>query len=323
MIDGDGVDLERLAGLRERFLDATAVRGPVADYWSADEDLAAYDAVFAARIGWKWDAVADELRERGFAPARDDLVVDWGCGSGIAVRRFVAAFGAGRIALHDRSPRAMRFAQARVLDELGLASETLASCAALEPGVLLISHVLDELDARAELELDALIARSRRIVWVEPGSRAVSRLLSAHRDRLAGDFSILAPCPHERPCSVLADPDDRHWCHFFAPPPRELFTDGSWVRLARRLGIDLRALPYAFIALARRDEVAVVGGPTGRVLGRPEVSAREVKLYVCSATGLERARFDRRAHPALYRAAKKRPDTLRSIEPPRGDADQS
>jgi SAM-dependent methyltransferase len=296
---------ERLARLRARFLDATEIRGPLADYWLDDEDLAAYEAVFAARIGWKWDAVVDELAERGFARADADLVVDWGCGTGIAARRFAARFGAGRIVCHDRSPRAAAFAVARAREALpAIPAEAVGTCAGLRPDLLLISHVLDELDARAEVELLELVERSARVVWVEPGSRALSRLLSAHRDRLRGTFRIVAPCPHQGPCSVLAAEDRQHWCHFFAKAPAEVFTDGTWVRLGRELGIDLRALPYAFVALAR-DRAADLPAAAARLLGRPDVGNKEARAWLCAADGLQAVRVFKGRDRTTHRALKK------------------
>jgi hypothetical protein len=70
--------LTRLRVLRERFLNRTA---GAEDYWRTAEDLALYDATFADRIGWKWDAVLRELTLRGWAP-RSRHVLDWGCGTG-------------------------------------------------------------------------------------------------------------------------------------------------------------------------------------------------------------------------------------------------
>lgn len=312
----DSIDPARLARLRERFLDATDVRGKVADYWTDDDDLRAYDAVFAARIGWKWDAVLDELVERGFGGAGDSIVLDWGCGTGIASRRFAQRLGAAKVLLHDRSTRAMAIATERVRDELpGTAVETVVHPRAAAFDVLLISHVLDELGAADEVELLELVARSERVVWVEPGSRGVSRLLGAHRDRLVGSgFSAVAPCPHQGACSVLAHPDDRHWCHFFAQPPIEVFTDGSWARLFRRLGIDLRALPYAFLALTRRAPAGrAPSGDAARLVGRPEVGPKEARVHVCEAAGLSELRAFKGRAAAAWRALKK-PNDLRSVK---------
>src|SRR6202011_496947 len=96
--------------LRQRFLDGTA---GATDYWSSENDLALYDATFGERIGWKWDAVLSELAARGWQP-RSRAVLDWACGSGVAGRRVAALWPEiESLALHDRSPLAVRFATAK------------------------------------------------------------------------------------------------------------------------------------------------------------------------------------------------------------------
>ena len=48
------LDWKTLDRLREGFLSGSAAKGP---YWKSRDDLAHYDATYAERIGWKWDAV--------------------------------------------------------------------------------------------------------------------------------------------------------------------------------------------------------------------------------------------------------------------------
>ncbi len=308
-------ELERLARLRALFLDVERGDAALPGYWRDAGDLAAYDAVLAERIGWKWDAALAECAERGWP--RDDaaLVLDWGCGSGVAARRFATRFGASEIVCHDRSPQAMDFATRRLAEccpAIPVRSERRVD--GLNPDVLLLSHVLGELDARGELELREIVARSRAVLIVEPGTREVARRLSALRDQLAERFRVLAPCTHEAACPALATPHD--WCHFFAPPPPEVFTDGDWVRTARDLGIDLRALPYAFLALrdrSRQMPPPPAQGGSARVLGRPSVGRRSVRLHVCDADGLRTVEVEKRESPALFRTLDKKPHQVRLL----------
>src|SRR5215217_5529173 len=107
-------ELEVLATLRARFLQRTA---GAQDYWRSEEELALYDETFAARIGWKIDAVIRDLQRLGWKPASRRLV-DWGCGTGIATRRLLAAWPTiSEVALHDRSQLAIRFARQRIAGE--------------------------------------------------------------------------------------------------------------------------------------------------------------------------------------------------------------
>src|SRR5579859_1535396 len=109
-MNAEKLDWAALDRLREGFLGGAAAGGP---YWRSRGDLAAYDATYGERIGWKWDAVLRELRLRGWAPPAGAAVLDWGCGSGVAGRRVVAFFGAENFSalhLHDHSPLALEFA---------------------------------------------------------------------------------------------------------------------------------------------------------------------------------------------------------------------
>jgi SAM-dependent methyltransferase len=302
--------LTRLQRLREHFLDDARGERALADYWRDERDLAAYDAVFGARIGWKWDEALAECRDRGFARADDAVVLDFGCGSGVAARAFVRVFGAREVLVHDRSHAAAKFAASALrAAHPKLAVREVRDVGSLRPDVLLVSHVLGELDARGEAALRALIERSTRVLLVEPGSKAVARRLSALRDELLATFHVIAPCPHAQRCPALANGDD--WCHFFAPPAPEVFTTSTWALAARELGIDLRALPYSFLAFAR--EPAAHEPPPHRVLGRANVGKHDAALQVCEANGLRTARITKRADPATWRALKKDPEALRTL----------
>ena len=122
----DTIDWEALERMRAAFLAGTA---GAADYWQSESDLAAYDATFAQRIGWKWDFVLGELQRRGWTPPRGELL-DWGCGSGVAARAFLDHFGKDSITklrVWDRSSLAMNFAVRRAREKYPqLAVETTA-----------------------------------------------------------------------------------------------------------------------------------------------------------------------------------------------------
>ena len=306
--------------LRDRFLRGGADTEP---YWQSGEDLANYDFTFGERIGWKWDHVLREVRLRQWRP-RSRTVFDWGCGSGIAARRIISFFGAknfDRLDVWDHSPLAADFAAEAAqaaFPTLQVTQATpgmLASTARI--GLLVISHVLNELTPAQRDALRLLAARADEIFWVEPGTYAVSRQLGSMREQLqAGGLRVVAPCTHQAECPMFALGNERHWCHFFAPPPSEIFADSNWVKFGQRAGIDLRSLPYCFIALDR-DAVAPASGqgdglPTetdagrrpahlSRVIGRPEHFKPYVRLLNCDATGLAELELPKRADPALYK----------------------
>jgi hypothetical protein len=114
---------------------------------------------------------------------------------------------------------------------------------------------------------------------------------------------VIAPCTHTHACPILTPGHERHWCHFFAPPPPEIFADSEWVKFGQRAGIDLRSLPYAFLALDRARESVPPPDSTdlGRVIGRPEHFKPYARLLNCDATGLAELELPKRADPALFK----------------------
>ncbi len=310
-MDPAQLDWAALDRLRAVFLRGEPVAEP---YWRGEGDLAAYDATFGERIGWKWDAVLGELRRRGWRPfppptaAVGRTVLDWGCGSGVAGRRVVAAFGAenfSAMSVWDHSAAARGFAAARAREAFpGLGVAEFVDDGKSPVGLLVLSHVLNELTPPACEALLALVRRAAAVLWVEPGAHAVSRELGAWRERLREEFTIVAPCPHLGACGALAPGNERHWCHFFAPPPAGLQADGGWVRFAQRAGIDLRSLPYSWLALERPASTPPALPGQSRVLGRAEIFKGFARVLSCSAQGLDTLELQKRADPTLFRRLK-------------------
>jgi hypothetical protein len=314
----DELDWRALDRLRERFLHGPGSGGT---YWESRDDLASYDFTYGERIGWKWDHVLRELKMRGWRP-RSRHVFDWGCGSGIASRRVISSFGADAfdsLAVWDHSALAADFAEEvarREFPSLRIAQATpnlLTSDAPI--GLLIISHVLNELSSDALESIRRLVARSETVLWVEPGTRDISRQLGRIRDELRSRFHILAPCTHELGCPMFAADNERHWCHFFAPPPAEIFAHSNWVKFGQRAGIDLRSLPYCFVAAevpADRSSTAdaqaglpgappTESGGLSRVIGRVNHFKPYARLLNCDATGLTELELPKRAAPALFK----------------------
>jgi len=315
----DWAALERLRGL---FLSGAAAQGA---YWRSAAELASYDLTYGERIGWKWDAVLRELDQRSFRPpgagaralsasARNAAaglsVLDWGCGSGIAGRRVVRWLGADRVSvlrLWDHSAAAADFAAEAAHDrfpKLAVEHLTPGFLAGDSPvGVLVISHVLNELPASELLALRGLASRAQAILWVEPGTREVSRALIELREQLRDRFRLVAPCTHQNACGLLAPENARHWCHHFAAPPVGIFADSNWVKFGQRAGIDLRSLPYSFLALERRQTVEAVDPTAGfsRVIGEPRSYKGFAKVLSCETGGVTERMLQKRDAPDLFR----------------------
>ena len=344
----ESLDWEVLDRLRETFLSDAKSAGP---YWHTMTDLECYDATYGERIGWKWDAVLRELRLRGWSPCGEPsrtaggpgwsaltptrsersevnplhqlTLLDWGCGSGVPGRRVIDFFGAqnfSRLVVWDHSPLAVEFAERKarkVFPTLTVEAADTRFLRGDEPiGVLVISHVLNELDAVARADLAALIARAQTVLWVEPGTHEVSRALVEWREKLLGELRVVAPCTHQAACGLLAPENERHWCHHFASPPPELYADSDWTRFGQRAGIDLRSLPYSFLVLDRRPASGPADEPglpaealakegDSRILGEPRHYKGYAKFFNCSADGIEELMLQQRADKVLFKALKR------------------
>ncbi|MBM3859258.1 MAG: hypothetical protein FJ395_06365 [Verrucomicrobia bacterium] len=286
------IDWKILERLRTGFLTGAQ------DYWRNESDVENYDQTFAQRIGWKWDYALRELKRRGWSPPAGD-VLDWGCGTGIASRKVLEHFpgSARRLYLCDRSPLAMKFA-ARQVRGVDVWQESVPPRSV---DLLLISHALTE-----QAEPFSLPCEAQAVIIVEPGTYDVSRRLIALRERLRGEFQVVAPCPHQAACGLRAAENERHWCHQFAPTPAEVFMDGDWARFAKLAGIDLRSLPVSYLTLDRR----VVATGATQAIGRARVYKAHALVLTCDETGVRELRVTKRENPDLFRRLKKTRLTL-------------
>lgn len=294
-------EIELLNRLRTRFLARTAGES---DYWHSDEELALYDTTFAARIGWKIDAVLRALQTLGWRP-RSRRLFDWGCGSGIGSRRVLNVWPAFEsAAFHDRSARAMAFARNRLRMEHPRV--TVGEPFADSDTLLLISHVLSELDSTQLDDLLAQIRAAGEVIWVEAGTSADSRRLIGIRERLLSEPSplhVVAPCTHQVRCGLLTPENERHWCHHYADPPQEVFRDARWEEWSRELGIDRRALPYSYLVLTRHEAPALTG--CGRIIGVPREGKGHCRVLGCDRSGVAEVMVQKRDAPELFRALAK------------------
>ncbi len=294
-------ELVELSRLRKRFLDGSNAGG---GYWKCDADLALYDETFAERIGWKWDAVLAELVARGWRP-RARHIFDFGCGSGVANRRVMEAWdGFDSLTLADVSPLATHYAATRArATQPQVRVGTAGPEPRLPPGtLLLVSHVLNELNSAARARLLALARQADEVLWVEAGTHADSRSLIAVREELRADFALVAPCPHRAVCGMLAEANAHHWCHFFARVPSDVFQNARWAQIGRELGIDLRTLPYSFLALSRSGEQ-----PSGysRVIGLPREAKGRMKVLNCAEEAVSELLLQKRDLPTIFKSFKK------------------
>ncbi|MFT7514875.1 MAG: hypothetical protein ACI9QL_004100 [Candidatus Omnitrophota bacterium] len=300
---GDKIDWDGLRRIREQFLDA---KGPEGAYWSSLRLMESYDRTFAERIGWKWDAVFQELKLRGWKP-RPGPVTDWGCGTGMAARKFLehaGTDGVDTLVLWDRVENAAKYATRRVSRFFpGVKTRIARQAPRKEPGVLLISHVLNELDDEQLDELIQLASKAESVIWVEPGTFDASRKLIDIRETLREHLQLVAPCTHQAACGMLAKGNEPHWCHHFTQPPSRIHQDPHWSRFVSEMNIDLGTLPYSFLAF---DKVGLPPLENGvRVIGHPRQYKGHCRLLSCRASGVGELSLSATPDKQIFKEVKK------------------
>lgn len=135
------------------------------------------------------------------------------------------------------------------------------------------------------------VADGGSLVVIEPATREEARALQQAREvLLARGVTVFAPCPHARPCPMLAD--ERDWCH-------EDLADVSlppWlVPIAREAGLRWEGLTFSYLTLRRDGATLAEALREGRsrvslrLLSAPIVSKGKVEVIACGDVPGERA----------------------------------
>ncbi len=242
--------------------------------------------------------VLGELQERApeFAPA---TLLDAGAGPG------TAAWAAGE--RYDRLDKTL-FDHTRAFIDL---ARTIAAGLSEEAEVL--QHDLGRFDLKRRFDLvtcgyalteladSAVIGTAERLwqhtegvlVIVEPGRpRDYQRLMVARARLVELGGIVLAPCPHDGPCPLVA-PD---WCHFSV----RLSRSRDHMRMkGGTLGYEDEK--FSYLVVARPG----IGTRTpARVIRPPEENKFSVSLPLCTPQGTEQRVVPSRDKPA-FKAAKK------------------
>ena len=160
--------------------------------------------------------------------------------------------------------------------------------------LVVAGYVLAELDDRQrEVMVDGAWTACRgAVALIEPGSTAGFHRIIEARDRLiAHGATIVAPCPHARPCPL--PPDD--WCHFGVRLNRTAVQ-----RRLKQAALAYEDEKFAYVIASRGT-----GSPApARVIRRPSSVAGRVTLQLCGQGGLCEETVTRRRQDA-YRQARK------------------
>jgi ribosomal protein RSM22 (predicted rRNA methylase) len=198
----------------------------------------------------------------------------------------------GKALAEASSSEAMRNAR-RISADLGRAFED-----ELQADLVIVSYTLAELQ---KAEIVALLAGAWRkcteaLVVVEPGTPAgYERILRARDAAMEMGGRILAPCPHEKRCPLMA-PD---WCHFAQRVAR---SRDQMILKSATLGYEDEKFAYV---IAVREELFHPGG-SDRILARPDMGKAGVSMKLCRRDGSAGLVTIGRRDAEVFKPAKKR-----------------
>jgi ribosomal protein RSM22 (predicted rRNA methylase) len=198
----------------------------------------------------------------------------------------------GKAMAEEASSEALRNAR-QIIADLGRAFED-----DLQADLVIVSYTLAELRRTeiAELMAGAWRRCAGALVVVEPGTPAgYERILRARDAAMEMGGRILAPCPHEKRCPLMA-PD---WCHFAQRVAR---SRDQMILKSATLGYEDEKFAYV---IAVREELFHPGG-SDRILARPEMGKAGVSLKLCRRDGSAGLVTIGRRDAEVFKPAKKR-----------------
>jgi ribosomal protein RSM22 (predicted rRNA methylase) len=299
----DGLPAEPLRRATASLIAAYRSGAPPTERVLRDPTSAA--AYAAYRMPATYAAASRALRSATVLQPHLDVrsVLDLGGGTGAATWAAAEAFpGLERATVLDGSADALALGSRIARQGPPAVASAQWTRAELRPGMALppadlavAGYLLGELPETSHAPLvDAVMAAASVVLVLEPGTpRGYAAVLAARSRLTAAGWHVLAPCPHDGPCPVAAQPGN--WCHFAVRLDR--------TALHRRLkggSLGHEDEKFSYV-LASREPVAAAAG---RVLRHPVTRKGLVQLEVCAATGATERVVVTRRDPAAYRAAR-------------------
>jgi ribosomal protein RSM22 (predicted rRNA methylase) len=284
--------------LIERYRAGGAASEPIlADRW----DVLAYAAYrMPATFGAVRSALAQVARaEPDLAPRR---YLDVGGGTGAAAWAVADTYpGVEAVTVLDQVPAALALGRRLALQSgqpvLTRAAWQTERTQGLElPGcdLVTVSYVLGELP---EADQSSLMRRcadaAGAVLVVEPGTPdGYARVLAARTELIAAGLTVVAPCPHQDACPIVA-PD---WCHFSARVNRSALH-----RRVKRAELSYEDEKFSYVAALRTP-----GGlpREARVLRHPQQRKGLVALRLCTVDDGIRTETVSKRQGERYKAAR-------------------
>jgi ribosomal protein RSM22 (predicted rRNA methylase) len=157
---------------------------------------------------------------------------------------------------------------------------------------VIASYVIGELGEADQRKLaETMWTKARHaLVVIEPGTPAgYARILALRQQLIAAGAYVVAPCPHERHCPLIA-PD---WCHFNQRLPRS-----QAHRQIKGAEVPFEDERFIYVALTRAPSAI----RTARVLAPPDIGKAEITAKLCTQDGVEVAKIPRRDKAAYAEA---------------------
>ena len=221
-----------------------------------------------------------------------ETLLDVGAGPGTASWAAAEAFPS----LQDFTLMDANAALSRLALDLARDSTRLAECRYL-PGdaganltevsqadLVVASYIIGELGENEQRALTAAMwAKARHaLLVIEPGTPAgYARMLALRQQLVAAGAYVAAPCPHEKPCPLIA-PD---WCHFSQRLPRS-----QAHRQIKGAEVPFEDERFIYVALTRTAPVT----RALRVLAPPDVGKAEITARLCTEEGIALTKVPRR-----------------------------
>jgi hypothetical protein len=116
---------------------------------------------------------------------------------------------------------------------------------------------------------------------------------------------------------MITQPErENDWCHFFAHAPTEFHQSGFWREFSRKVGVDLRSLPFSVLVLAKKPRPSRLPDEAHRIVGTPRTYKGYLKLQSCHGRdGVQEYILPQRADKQLFKKLSDPPPmTLASFE---------
>lgn len=161
------------------------------------------------------------------------------------------------------------------------------------PDLVIASYVIGELpeDRCAALIRKLWDSTSGTLVIIEPGSPAgFKRIRQAREQLLLAGATLIAPCPHDRPCPLSGD----DWCHFSQRVARS-----SLHRQVKAGELGYEDEKFSFVSVSRAPGAPIYG----RVIRHPQIRSGHIHFKLCTDEGLKNSTITRKDRE-LFRAAR-------------------